>query len=224
VGDLMRSVETIKAAREKWRARKAARAKKIRFWNVRLRRAEKRLKDLAVELDQAKQAKSVWHPGAVRNPYTDAGGSFLNVPAKLVWHTTEGFGLPAYAGSAPHFTLNPKTGQLWQHMPVDKVAKALAHPAGTVETNRAHAIQVELIGFAKDSQNWSDAEYARIAALARWIEHNAGVARKADVKFTVPASRLSASSWLNYSGHIGHAHVPSNDHWDPGRFRIDKVI
>lgn len=220
----MRSIEVIRAAREKWRARKAARGKKVRFWNLRLKKAEKRLGELAAEMEKAKATKSVWHPGAKRVVYADAGGSFLNVPAKLVWHTTEGFGLPNYAGSAPHFTLNPRTGELWQHMPIDRVAKALAHPAGTVETNRAHAVQVELIGFAKDTGGWSDEAYARIASLARWIEHNGGVARRAGVKFTVPASRLSPSAWLSYSGHIGHAHVPSNDHWDPGRFRIDKVI
>jgi murein DD-endopeptidase MepM/ murein hydrolase activator NlpD len=61
VGDLMRSVETIKAAREKWRAQKAARAKKIRFWNVRLKAAEARLKLLALELDEAKAAERKVH-------------------------------------------------------------------------------------------------------------------------------------------------------------------
>jgi hypothetical protein len=219
----MRSIEVIRAAREKWRARKANRTKKVRFWNRKLKASQNRLDALAKEAHAAKRKRN-WHPDAKRVVHSDAGGSFLNVPAKLVWHTTEGFGLPAYSGSAPHFTLNPRTGELWQHMGIDRVAKALAHPAGTVETNRAHAIQVELIGFARETGSWSDEAYARIAALARWIEHNGGVQRRAGVKFTVPASRLSASAWLAYSGHIGHCHVPANDHWDPGNFRIDKVI
>jgi hypothetical protein len=53
----MRSIEAIKAARERWRARKANRGKKARFWNRRLKRAEGRLKELATELAQAKAAQ-----------------------------------------------------------------------------------------------------------------------------------------------------------------------
>jgi hypothetical protein len=52
---MARSVEAIKAAREKWRARKKERAGKVRFWNVRLKRAQKRLVALREELEQAQR-------------------------------------------------------------------------------------------------------------------------------------------------------------------------
>lgn len=168
-----------------------------------------------------------WHPNAHRVPYPDAG-SFVNAGHKLVWHTTEGTSLPRYSGDAPHFTFDPRTNELWQHIGIDRAAAALMHPQGTVETNHAHAIQVELIGFAKDTATWPDSYYRNIAALARWIEKNAGVPRRAGVHFTAgggrQAARLSPAGWLAYAGHCGHEHVPSNFHWDPGQFRIGKVL
>jgi hypothetical protein len=168
-----------------------------------------------------------WHPAAIRVPHSDAGAFVSGIPAKLVWHTTEGSSLPHYAGGQPHFTFHPQTGALYQHIPINRAAKTLKHPAGTVETNRANAIQVELIGFASQTHLWTDAAYKRIAQLARWIEANAGVESQCSVKFgggSTVFTRLLPGAWLQYSGHIGHQHVPHNDHWDPGRFRIELVL
>lgn len=167
---------------------------------------------------------SNWHPGAKRAAYPDAGPYALSAPPKLVWHTTEGVGLPRYSGSAPHFTLDPKTGELWQHVSIDRASMALLHPPGTVHTNHAHAIQVELIGSAKDTPTWPDFYYRNIAKLARWIEANAGVPRRCTVEFRVGVPRLGSTAWVAYSGHLGHEHVPANEHWDPGAFKIDKVL
>lgn len=180
-----------------------------------------RLKQLRVPASQGG-----WHPDAMRTQVQSGLGAPLNVPAKLVWHTTEGTSLPTYSGSHPHFTLNPRSGELWQHIPINSGAMSLKNAAGGIETNRANAKQVELIGFARDTQNWSDAEYARIAKLARWIEKHGGVARKCSVEFKGNGAtpHISGAAWVNYSGHIGHQHVPENDHWDPGAFRINKVL
>lgn len=170
---------------------------------------------------------SAWHPRAIRVTYSSIG-SYIAAGHKCLWHTTEGFGLPRYVGSNPHFTLDPKTGRLWQHQPITEPSKALLHPPGTMETNRAHVIQTELIGFAAQTEHWSDAEYARIAALARWIEENANVPRRCAVKFTSTgghqATRLGQSGFITYSGHLGHEHAASQSHWDPGRFLIAKVL
>src|SRR6266403_15617 len=117
---------------------------------------------------------AVWHPDAKRVPYSDAG-PYVTAAPKIVWHTTEGVSLPTYSGSAPHFTFNAETGSLWQHIPIDRSAKSLEHPSGTVETNHANCVQVELVGYAKDAGTWSTTVYARIAQLARWIESNHGV-------------------------------------------------
>lgn len=169
---------------------------------------------------------AVWHLDAKRVPYSDAGPLIMSAPARIVWHTTEGVSLPVYSGSAPHFTLNPKTGELWQHIPINRCAKSLVNAPGGVETNRQHAVQVELIGSAKDTQDWPRAWYSEIADLARWIEKNAGVSRRCGVKFVGGGhtNHMTAAEWTNYRGHCGHQHVPENLHWDPGLFRIDWVL
>jgi hypothetical protein len=213
-------------------------AKSLALWTKRLAEATRmvalRRKQVAAQKASAK--RQAWHPKAKRVPYKSSG-AFVPSGPKLVWHITIGSGLPTYSGSAPHFTINPKTGELWQHIPITEASSSLLHPQGTVETNHAHAVQVEVIAFAsiKDPgaanhpelivSNWSDADYARLAKLARWIEHNAGVPRTCGVKFIPGAVRLQGQRWLDYAGHCGHMHVPNNDHYDPtGDFKIAKVL
>lgn len=180
-----------------------------------------------------------WHPNATKVVYTDAG-PFIDCPPKIVWHTTEGSGLPTYSGSAPHFTFDPLTGALHQHVPLNRAAKSLEHPAGTAHTNLAHAIQVELRGYSDEAKakqhgkpkyavvNWGPVEYQRIARLARWIEQNADVPSVCSVKFGEYPNhlppRLSSGAWINYRGHLGHQHVPGNHHGDPSSLRIDLIL
>ena len=169
-----------------------------------------------------------WHPNATRTQVQGGIGGYLSVAPKLVWHTTEGTSLPTYSGSHPHFTINPQTGQLFQHISIRSGAMALKHDwPGFPETNRAHAIQVEIIGYAGQSHTWSDAAYDRLAALARWIEKHADVARTCSVVFQGaggPFPKLSGTAWYAYRGHIGHQDIPGQDHWDPGALRIGKII
>lgn len=182
-----------------------------------------------------------WHPDAKKNVFPSAG-AYVPAGRKICWHTTETKGLPAYNGTQPHFTLNPRTGDLWQHQSIAEAAKALAHPSGTVETNRAQVIQVELICYSDEKvaanvggiavPDLTNADYARIAKLARWIEKNAGVKRKTSVTFKhYPESsggsngvRLSQSAWTAYEGHLGHQHVPGNLHGDPSSLDIARIL
>src|SRR3954453_7968064 len=138
---------------------------------------------------------AVGDPDAERIPHRDAG-MFVPAQPKLVWHTTETRRLPAYDGSSPHFTLDPASGRLWQHIPIDRAARSLEHPPGAVETNRANAVQVELLGFARDTPSWPRASYRRIASLARWIEENHRVPRRSGVEFSTTPHRLSSDAWL----------------------------
>lgn len=168
-----------------------------------------------------------WHPDARRVGVVSGIGELVG-PHRIVWHTTEGYGLPTYSGSNPHFTLDPQSGTLYQHQDVRQGARALVNAAGGVETNRRGAIQIELIGFAAQSPNWSDQAYEHIADLARWIEAHCGVKREATVKFGAYPNalppRMSASQWNSYNGHCGHQHVPENEHGDPRGLRIDEVL
>lgn len=166
-----------------------------------------------------------WHPKAILQPlgydtYTGGGR------AKIVWHTTEGGTYPGpqlYQGTNPHFTLDLRNAKLYQHVPLSKASKALRHPPGTGQTNNDNCVQVELVEFAGRSGSWPRRYYAQIASLARFIEANHGVARRGVNFRTQP--RLGWQAWHIYTGHLGHRHVPSNDHVDPGPgFRIDLVL
>src|SRR6266576_6415999 len=82
------------------------------------------------------------HVGPLIEPGPFTGGGW-----KLIWHTTEGNGLAAMVhtlrvkGDEPHIVIDPDSGGVVQLIPFDNFAKALQHPTGTPETNRAHCIQ-----------------------------------------------------------------------------------
>lgn len=168
-------------------------------------------------------------------------GSFSGGKFKVVWHTAEGSSISgtysAVAGkrAAPHFILDPKLGQVVQCVGLDLSARALEHPAGTAETNRACAIQVEIVGFsdlnlAKSSRaedrwvgNFGDKEWDAIAGLGYLIRRHVPVANKVR-NFTEP-KKFGEQEFVNFSGHCGHIHVPHNEHWDPStHFRGQKVV
>ncbi|HEX4717865.1 MAG TPA: N-acetylmuramoyl-L-alanine amidase [Thermoleophilaceae bacterium] len=177
-----------------------------------------------------------WHPNANKLVGNHAGKQ-VEGGRKLVWHTTEGFSaedaISAYRANNgwPHFTLEYKNGRqrLFQHVPLSLAARSLEHPGGTPETNKANVIQVELVGFAKDTPSWSAGQYAAIAELARWIERNFKVPRTCGVTF-VPVDherRMSGEGFVDYSGHCGHQHVANQNvfhHTDPGDLRIELVL
>jgi hypothetical protein len=168
-----------------------------------------------------------WNTNAHRQPMQDAGAFAPGFRPRLVWHTTQGTGWPDYKGGteAPHFTINPKTGELRQHMSVLVAARALrGEDVAGIATNRAHAIQVEIIGFAGDSDTWPESYYENLRELAAWIEVNCGVRSTCSVTFTNEAHPMSHTKWEDYEGHCGHQHVPGQDHFDPGEFRIEEVL
>jgi hypothetical protein len=176
-----------------------------------------------------------WHPTARRIHANRDGGVYISgVPYRIVLHTTEGStaegAIATYrkTGYWPHMTIDPKRRTNIQHFPFDVAGRALANRSGGVETNRVRAIQVELVGRARETHKWSDAD-------VRWLgELLAPIARACDIpaagpKFvgteagTIATStapqRMSHQEWMKFSGICGHQHVPENSHWDPGRFK-----
>lgn len=174
-------------------------------------------------------------PGAIQDGIdAHSGGDFVGGPPRGVLHTTEG---STFAGarssfvtndSWPHFTVTFERGafEAFQHLPISTAARSLRHPDGTVETNRQNAIQIEIVGPAKESPAFATEYLVGIAGLMRWIEENAGVPRSAAVEFRVPGQgvRLTDGEWLIYSGWCGHQHVPHNDHEDPGAIDIEYLL
>jgi hypothetical protein len=171
--------------------------------------------------------------GVDRVPLEDAGPYVTGRP-KICWHSTEGStiegAISAYRQkrASPHFTIDPSRKRLVQHIGVLRAARALEHRPGTVETNRARTVQVEIVGNAANMSRLPPDRLAFIADLARWIERTTDVASTCTVDFVpfpsgVPR-RFAGQAWLNYSGHHGHMHVPNQSHEDPGALDIRKLL
>jgi peptidoglycan hydrolase-like protein with peptidoglycan-binding domain len=153
------------------------------------------------------------------------GGTYTGGPFKIVHHTTEGSLESALAtypetGNIPHFTVHK--GRILQHLDTARSATALRNEDGGVQTNRDSAVQIEVVGFAKQPKD--PETLASVAKLCRWIEETHQVARDWPNGFpTAPGApeNRNATTWNTRSGHYGHCHVPENDHDDPGYTRAE---
>lgn len=127
--------------------------------------------------------------------------------------------------STPHFAVDPATGRKVQFIPIDWSAAALRGGRGGYETNRGHAVQTEIIGYAQDQQNRSQAELQFLGAHLADI--NAALGGAINLGHAHPvagpagygeggAVRMTPDTWRAFDGVCGHSAVPFNDHWDPG--------
>jgi hypothetical protein len=99
---------------------------------------------------------------------------------------------------------------------------ALAHPHGTIETNRSHALQIELVAFAGTPKH-PDA-LKNMSKLCRWLEatHNVppvwpnGLPKPSSNGHDPGHHNRNEHNWRTMGGHYGHCNVPGNKHWDPG--------
>jgi hypothetical protein len=163
-------------------------------------------------------------------PWT--AGHYVAGPFRIVHHTTEGstaagaFATYQQTHDIPHFTVDDTT--IYQHVDTDTAATALAHPNGTVETNRYSAIQFELVGFAGRPK--SHASLHNVGLLCRWIEATHHVPGVWPNNFPNPPNHghdpghhnRNVQNWRTQGGHYGHCHVPVNTHWDPA-YTLEEV-
>lgn len=163
---------------------------------------------------------AAWKAGA------KVGGSMVGGPPRVVWHTTE-----SDPGSidevvrwllsqqtASHLVWDPSTGAIVQLLEANVAARALAHPDGTPETNRQGSVcvQIEVVGRAVDP--FTDRPLNGLSVILAWLDE-LGVPRTGP-----PDARMSWPAWAAFSGHCGHAHVPGQDHTDPGAIDWQKLI
>lgn len=169
-----------------------------------------------------------WMPGVNRASLGGGTPWKVECPPKGVLHTTEGdnpLSKSAWAGNdgAPHFQV-ARDGTIDQLFPITTGSTALENHPGGVETNGAHAIQIEVVGHAV-STFWPQAQIAAVKKVMRWIETNAGVPKSSGVNFVSGGSaRMSGPEWIAYTGWCGHQHVPENDHVDPGAININNLL
>mgnify|MGYP000678062742 CR=1 FL=1 len=184
-----------------------------------------------------------WLPTATRrtwkNPNTGEAwwdaGVFVRDNPLLCWHTTEGHqSLPGYqnsrgqsGGYAPTFTIVVKARQFFQHMPMNRASRAL--PAYNDQ-----AVQVEITGSC--SISWSKKaglvyvgdftkeDLAYINKCMREIAEACGIPWEAPFRFSSYEALSKGSDNVRQSvgriraarGIVGHQHMPSTTHLDPG--------
>lgn len=169
-------------------------------------------------------------------------GVHVNSLYRLVIHTTEGGGWPAYSGGAlaPTLTALPDYANerlIWrQHFDMDESARAVENRAGGVLTNTSGIVQIELVGTCVKGgpgMYWPEAPDWALRDLAEfilWLDREWSVPAVTSVKWVAypasygqTASRLTGAEWNAYRGFLGHQHVPENDHGDPGLLPVARL-
>jgi hypothetical protein len=179
----------------------------------------------------------VWIPGYERIDLGPDGGPYDETRhPKGCLHTTEGSTLAgaesAYRNYPPHIGYDPVKRIKRQYVRLDRYSYAFKGS----ESDDEYVIQVEMVGFARQTHLWSDQVYRNIAEdVIKPLEDLIGIPRTAlnfhgEGEGIILAHkdspiRLSSTALRNYSGWLGHQHIPSPDaHWDPGRFLIWKCF
>lgn len=188
----------------------------------------------------------LWHPRANQLiPRFVSGGLYAEgFPYRQVLHTTESPGTywPStdgyYGGSDrqfwPHATLHKGDGNqpasITQHLPIDRSAYALEHRTGTIETNRACAVQIEIAWQAANAADMPVDLVVCVADWVTWVAAQTGSSLAVAGWHSYPPEdgwslgyepwRMSDDEWRTFSGVCGHQHVPHNVHGDPGRLPI----
>jgi hypothetical protein len=185
-----------------------------------------------------------WMPRALKEDVGDHAPCDPEFPARAIAHITadreatagapldlvpfgnlKGFFTGGGRGRAPHILWDPFTGAFAQFFPATSRSKALADTAGGTRTNRAGkvVIQVEALFFPHCRVDGK--VFARLVdtPCRGWDDLHAWISSWGvpDVWPMGPPTSLSrhtcpADKWRSRGGWYAHAHVPENDHVDPG--------
>lgn len=173
----------------------------------------------------------VENPRSSGSTYDPEGEGY---PWRICLHTTESDGMPNTATHpySPQLWADYATGQLIQTIPLTRAGFALYQGAfAPYYTNRARAIQVELVGRAKGSDAWPDERLRWIAEkvivpICKFVESQGGRILFDDAFVPLPGveansaredapQRLAPIVWAFGTGLCAHRHVPmGDDHWD----------
>jgi hypothetical protein len=161
-------------------------------------------------------------------------------PPRGTWHSTESpsgksyfYSVAAYlirVGAEPQVIYDPDSDLLGQFGPLTQSGRALRND-GTRRTNREGKVNVQVEVLARAKDPWTKAfdaakkpNYRKlIAAMRAHGIPDVWPAGKPPATATAAAKGArSRTTWEGKGGHYAHAHVPGNDHWDPGA--IDTAI
>lgn len=153
---------------------------------------------------------------------------------KLCLHTTETSGNPSYDGWSvnPHMDVMPipKVGvKFRQFIPLEYASFALRHTRPQ-DTNRDNVIQIELIGTCLPTgpgYYWPAADPVVLRDLFFKVIQPICSLRGiplTDGELFTSLKRLSDPEFDAFTGALGHANVPQNDHIDPQHFPWDIML
>lgn len=168
----------------------------------------------------------------------------MNPVTKLLLHTTETAGWPAYDGgaSAPTITYNPwlSSGRWRQHNYIDTSARALRDPSGTqVRENQDGVVQVEIIcycdpklyaKYGKGVNKLPDSAYVDLGDFLAFLhtEYDVPLVRAPEWDTFPPSDsiRMTGPEYDRFKGVLGHQHASGNTHGDPGmtNAQVDRIL
>ncbi|MFJ9694418.1 peptidoglycan-binding protein [Kitasatospora sp. NPDC101183] len=186
----------------------------------------------------------LWLPGAEIHDLGDHAPTDQQYPPKAIAHITwdrnataaapqdwcsyedlVGYFTGGGAGDAPHLVWDPFSGRTTQLFPADSRSKSLLSPGQSpTRTNRAGRVVIQIEAVFFPYCRHQGAVYPRLVdtPCAGWDRIHAWIASWG-VPDTWPMGRpVDFSShrdeqvWESGGGWFAHAHVPYNDHTDPG--------
>lgn len=183
----------------------------------------------------------LWVAGYEHKPMKSGGVYDETAHPKLGWHTWESTNWMAAENAfrkyPPHLAVFPpwpgkeaSVGKR-QYVPLNHHAYAFAGN----ESDDEYVIQVEVAGFAKQMRHTPDVVLEWLAReVVMPLERAVGIPRIIvkhgfqDAGYLATKTskiRLSLAELRNFSGHLGHQHMPSPDtHWDPGALPIQDIL
>lgn len=174
---------------------------------------------------------AVWDPVdgmAGLRPFSDGPGQ-----PKVVMHTTETAGKPNWQvqmSGLPHFTIDPSTNEIWQHLPLDVAAYTLRGGEHSPNSSAGVSIQIEIVGRAEKIRDYDQDWYDNLKPLLVWCCAKIGAPYAFPFPFTGNLGYGEGGevrqTWTTYqlaTGIVCHANVPYNLHWDVGDFPIERI-
>ncbi|MGA5821682.1 peptidoglycan-binding protein [Kitasatospora sp. NPDC094028] len=169
--------------------------------------------------DQQYPPKAIAHITWDRNASADAPQDWCTYEDLVGYFTGSG------AGDAPHLIWDPFSGRTAQLFPADSRSKSLLSPAQSpTRTNRAGQVVIQIEAVFFPYCRYQGAVYPRLVdtPCAGWDRIHAWIASWG-VPDTWPMGRpvdftphRDERVWETCGGWFAHAHVPYNDHVDPG--------
>lgn len=193
----------------------------------------------------------LWMPEAEHYDLGDHAPTDKQYPAKAIAHVTYdrkasaakpqqhvSFGrlLSYFSGAgraaAPHILWDPFTGQFAQFYPANSRSKSVADGPGGTRTNRAGKVVLQIEAVFFPHTLYEGKAYATLAdtpcegwlRLQNWVASH-GVPQVWPMgRPTSFTPHRSEKTWQSKGGWYAHAHVPENDHTDPGSWPAFKRV